>query len=113
MSGFDDDGWCLVGVEGLLPAFGAEAPVVTGLEALEAEFGTGRGKVVAGGLAELQEVLSHHSANSVHAMVVWPESAMTVAHESRQGIHAAGDQGGAEDVGLLAHFWGASGRWGS
>ena len=106
MGGFDDDGWGLSGVEGLLPAFGAEAPAVTRLEAWEAEVGMGCGKIVPGGFAELKEVLSHDGTNGVHAVVVWPEAAMTIAHEPRERGHAARDQGSAKDVRLLSHLLG-------
>jgi hypothetical protein len=50
--GFEDDFWRVAGVERFLPAWGAEAPPVAGLEAGEAPLKVGRREVVADRLGE-------------------------------------------------------------
>ena len=49
----------LAGREGLLPAGGAQAPAIAGLEAGELEFRHGRAEVVALGPGEGQELGGH------------------------------------------------------
>lgn len=98
VGGFEDDGRGFAGVESFFPAVGAEAPLVTGLDAGEAPLGARRGKVVAAGLAEFQKLFGGANADDVDALVVGSGFAAAGAVEARLGVMGAGLQRAAENV---------------
>src|SRR5262245_38552415 len=72
------------GLEGLLPARRAQAPLVAGLQA--GESGTRRREVVAARLGERQELGCHPDAHRVHAEIVGARATRAVAIEARHRI---------------------------
>src|SRR5437868_5402830 len=71
----------LAGVQRLLPASGAQAPTVAGLQPGEAELGHRRRQVVALALREGEELGGHDDANRVQAHVLAAGIAAGVAIE--------------------------------
>lgn len=98
MGGFEDDGAGGAGVEDLLPAGGADAPVVAGFEAGKAMFRHGSGEIVAEALGGGEEVGGDDGADGVDAKVVGAGVAAAVAIEAGHGLAATGGEGLAEDV---------------
>src|SRR5688572_15842576 len=86
------------GLVRLEPARCAQAPAVAGLEAFEAPLRAGRREVVPGLAAELEELLGHHRADRVAALVLRPRPATAVAVEARHRLERAGQQLAADDV---------------
>ena len=74
----------------LLPARRAQAPLVTGLESVEAELGMRSGEVVADRGGEGQELRRHPGADGVHAEVLGARVAAAVAVEAGEGVVVAG-----------------------
>ena len=87
-----------VGVEGLLPAAGAQAPAVARLQAGEAILRHWRTEIVAGGLREGEELGRHHDADRVEADILAAGVAATVAVEAGHGLMRARLQGPAQHV---------------
>src|SRR6478609_6187279 len=81
VGGAEHDGCGDARTVGLEPARGANAPAVAGLETGEAPLGTRRREVVAGKLAEVEELLGHHGAHRVASEVLRPGRAAAVAVE--------------------------------
>src|SRR3984885_6077452 len=77
-----DDGRRHAGLEGLLPARGAQAPLVSGLQAGEAELGMGCGQVVADRRREDQELGGDPGAHRVDAVILGPGVAAAVTVET-------------------------------
>lgn len=73
------------GGEGLLPAGSAQAPLITGLEAGEIHFGSGRGKVVAVGPGEGQKFAGDFGADDVDAVVAGAGPTATITEEAGPG----------------------------
>ena len=86
------------GFPGFLPALGAEAPAVAGVEAGEAELGARGGEVVAAGAGEGEEVVGDADADGVAAAVGGAGVAAAVAEEAGHRVEGAGLQRLAEDV---------------
>ena len=80
------------------PAVGAKAPLVVRLQAGEPEGRLRRREVVAGCLAERQELGRDARADDVDTEVVAAGVAAAVAIEPRQRVERAGDQLAAEHV---------------
>ena len=72
----------VAGLVGLEPAGGAEAPAVAGLEPLEPVLGVRRREVVAGRLAELEELGGDDDADRVAAEILRARRAAAVAVEA-------------------------------
>ena len=86
------------GLERLLPARGAQAPLVAGLQSREAELGVRRRQVVADRGREGQELRGDPGADRVHAHVLGAGVAAAVAVEAGQRVEVAGLELFAEDV---------------
>src|SRR5579883_29714 len=86
------------GIERLLPARGAEAPAVAGLQPGEAVLREGCAEVVAGLLRERQELRRHDAANRVQAKVLLAGVAAAVAIEPGDRVDRAGSERPAQDV---------------
>jgi hypothetical protein len=85
----------------LEPARRAEAPAVAVLEAGEAVFGAWRGKIVAAGARELEELGRHQRTDRVRPYIVGVGLAAAATVPTRLGRVAAGGQRIAEDVDLM------------
>src|SRR5579859_5812970 len=87
-----------VGIQRFLPARRAKAPAVSRLQSRKAELRMWRGQVVAGGLAEGEELSSHDSADRVAAVVLIAGVAAAVAEEAGHRAGGADIQDPAENV---------------
>src|ERR1019366_4591805 len=86
------------GVQRLLPARGAQAPAVVGLQAGETELGHRRREVVALRLAERQELGGHHHADGVAADILAAGVAAAVAEEAGHWADRAGVELAAQHI---------------
>lgn len=103
MGGLEDDWAGGSGRVGFYPAGGADAPLVAGFEAWEAEFGAGGREIVAGSFREGEEFAGELAADRVAAVVVRADAAGAVAVETGDRIDGAGDEGLAEDIEVGGH----------
>ena len=87
------------GVEGLLPALGAQTPSVAGRKPVEAEGGLRGAQVVAPLLAEGEEFGRDPCAHHVRAKVVGPGVAAAVAIKAGERIVPARLERSSDDVG--------------
>ena len=94
--GLEHDAGGVAGLQCLLPARGAEAPAVAGLEAGEAVLRQGGGEVVADGAAVGEEACRHDRADGVAAVVFGAGAAGAVAEEAGDGAVGAGGERAAE-----------------
>ena len=102
VGGGKDCGRCDPREQGLPPAIDTEAPSVSGIETGETVFGGWSREVVAAGACELEELVSHYSANDVSAEVVLVGLAAAVSEPAGAGRRRAHLQDSAEDI-LLGH----------
>src|SRR4051794_25931929 len=80
----EHDVWGLARRKCLLPAGGAQAPAIAGLETGEVEFRHGRAEVVAATSGEGQELVGHQHADGVRAAILGARVAAAVAEEAGQ-----------------------------
>ena len=92
-----------VGLEGLLPAGGAQTPAVARPQTREAPGLVGRAEIVADQAAVVEEVRGHHHADRVHADVVGAGITAACAVETGEGVRTATLERSAEDILLPAH----------
>jgi len=76
------------GLVSFLPARGAQAPAVAGLQARETELGSRRREIVAAEARELEKFLRDLDADRVRAQIVVARVAAAVAEESRHRVLA-------------------------
>ena len=98
LGGAQHDVRCVAGFQRLLPARRAQAPAVRRLQPVETEFRMRGGQVVAGALAEGEEIVGHHRADRVAADVLGRGVAAAVAEEAGQRADGATLQHAAEHV---------------
>ena len=98
MSGRQPDRWGHTGLEGLEPTGGAQTPLISGHEALEAECRIRCAQVVSRSSAEFEELACHLNAHDMKTNVVAPGVAASIAVEPGEGIEGAGFEFGAEHV---------------
>ncbi len=82
---FQHNGRCGPDCEGLGPSRRAQAPMVTGCQAVEPDTGLRRGQVVADRLRELKELLCHHRAHGVDTVVAGVRVATAVTEPAGEG----------------------------
>ena len=98
VGGFQDDLGGAAGVEGFLPAGGAEAPAVSGFQAGEAVFRLGRGEVVAAAFGEFEETVGHPGTDDMDAGIALAGAAAAIAEPAGEGFDRAGLEGRSEHV---------------
>ena len=99
-----DDGCAMAGIEGLLPARGANAPAVARCEPGETVFGHRGAEVVSGGGGVGEKVRGHQGADAVTAGILRSGIAVTSAVETGERVDAAGLQRSAQDIlGCVIH----------
>jgi len=86
------------GLQCFLPACGAKAPEITGLQTRKTELGLGGGQVVATGTGELEELLTDDDTDSVDTDVTRTGVAAAVPEETGERIHAARLEFSTEDI---------------
>ena len=85
-------------IEGLFPAGGTKAPLITLGETLEAKSRHRGGEIVALGLAEFQKVVGYTGANHVYTGVIGSGIAASVSEEPGEGVLRAALKVCAEHV---------------
>jgi hypothetical protein len=83
MRGAQNDARRVIGFERLLPALGAQAPAVAGLQPGKADFGDRRRQIIAARLGETKKGVGHDHADGVTADVFAAGVAATVAVKTR------------------------------
>lgn len=76
--------------ESLGPAWGAQTPVIAGLQSVESDFRTRGGQVIANRGGELQELRGQHDAHRVDAVVTGVGIAAAVAKPAGKRVVGAG-----------------------
>lgn len=100
---FENDRRCDAGLQRLLPAQCAQAPLIARFHPGEVQLGPRRAEIVAALLAERQKRCAHHHADHVAADILRAGLAAAVAEETGQRLERAGNQRFAEDI--SGSFW--------
>jgi len=91
------------GFKRFLPSSYAQTPAIAAFETGEVEFGNRCAEIVAGGGTETKELLAHHRAHCVQALIARASAAITIAIKARERLLTAGFEFTAQNVSKISH----------
>jgi hypothetical protein len=86
-----------------LPSSHTQTPSIAAFETREVEFGNGRAQIVADHRTETKELLAHHRAHGVQAVIPRARAAVAIAIKTRARLSTAGFESTAQDVSKISH----------
>jgi len=90
-------------VKRFLPSSNAQTPAIAAFETWEIELRNGRAEIVADRRTETKELLAHHRAHGVQAVIARAGAAVAIAIKARARLSTAGFQFTAQHVSEVSH----------